>query len=159
MWTEDREGWQRLSSPEGCPICARLAEGDGKNVLAATDAVIVTAEPDGTLPGYVCVTSRRHVVEPFELTPDDQSAFFSDAMAAARGLAQAVSPVKVNYEIHGNTIPHLHMHLFPRQPDDPYVGYVITNRVWFRRSPEELHALGQAIRNELAAVGRLTPWP
>jgi diadenosine tetraphosphate (Ap4A) HIT family hydrolase len=22
--------------------------------------------------------------------------------------------VKLNYEIHGNTIPHLHMHLYPR---------------------------------------------
>ena len=159
MWSEDPGAWHRLASPEGCPICARLNEGDATNVVAATDAVIVTADPDGTLPGYVCVTSRRHVVEPYELTAEDQAAFFLDAMAAARGLARVASSVKMNYEIHGNTIPHLHMHLFPRQPDDPYVGYGITSRVWYRRSPEDLDALGRAIRDELAAVGRMATWP
>jgi diadenosine tetraphosphate (Ap4A) HIT family hydrolase len=65
----------------------------------------------------------------------------------------------MNYEVHGNTIPHLHMHLFPRQPDDVYVGYVITSREWFDRSSPELERLGQAIRSELAAHGRLVPWP
>jgi diadenosine tetraphosphate (Ap4A) HIT family hydrolase len=61
----------------------------------------------------------------------------------------------MNYEIHGNTIPHLHMHLFPRSADDPYVGYVITSRVWFTRTPEELASIASAIRAELAAQGRL----
>jgi diadenosine tetraphosphate (Ap4A) HIT family hydrolase len=28
----------------------------------------------------------------------------------------------MNYEIHGNTLPHLHMHLLPRLPDDGFVG-------------------------------------
>jgi diadenosine tetraphosphate (Ap4A) HIT family hydrolase len=30
--------------------------------------------------------------------------------------------VKINYEMHGNTAPHLHMHLFPRYLDDPFAG-------------------------------------
>ncbi len=73
-------------------------------------------------------------------------------MAVARGVAKAVHPVKMNYEIHGNTIPHLHMHLFPRTPDDPYVGYVITEP-----SPDESHARADrshprsAVRAELAS--------
>ena len=36
---------------------------------------------------------------------------------------EVTKAVKLNYEIHGNTIPHLHMHLFPR-----YVGDVFENR-------------------------------
>ena len=32
----------------------------------------------------------------------------------AQGLAEAIGPAKMNYEIHGNTIPHLHMHLLSR---------------------------------------------
>jgi diadenosine tetraphosphate (Ap4A) HIT family hydrolase len=28
--------------------------------------------------------------------------------------------VKINYETHGNTIPHLHMHLWPRQIGDKF---------------------------------------
>jgi diadenosine tetraphosphate (Ap4A) HIT family hydrolase len=30
--------------------------------------------------------------------------------------------MKLNYEIHGNTIPHLHMHFYPRYPGDPFEG-------------------------------------
>ena len=28
----------------------------------------------------------------------------------------------MNYEIHGNSIPHLHLHLYPRFPGDPFEG-------------------------------------
>jgi diadenosine tetraphosphate (Ap4A) HIT family hydrolase len=83
-----------------------------------------------------------------------REAFFGDAMAVARGLARAVAPVKMNYEIHGNTIPHLHMHLFPRTADDPYVGYVITSRVTVTRTPTEIAVIAAAIQSELAARDR-----
>jgi diadenosine tetraphosphate (Ap4A) HIT family hydrolase len=159
LWSDDPHSWRHLSSEDGCPICLRLASGDANNVIAATTAVLVTAERDATLPGYVCVTSRQHVVEPFELPESDQSAFFLDAMSVARALALAVQPAKMNYEIHGNTIPHLHLHLYPRQADDPYVGYPITNRVWFRRHANDVETLARAVQAELAARRRLRPWP
>jgi diadenosine tetraphosphate (Ap4A) HIT family hydrolase len=63
--------------------------------------------------------------------------------------------MKMSYEIHGNTIPHLHMHLFPKSAADPYVGYVITSRVSFTRTRAELDAIASAVREELAACGRL----
>jgi diadenosine tetraphosphate (Ap4A) HIT family hydrolase len=159
MWSNDPDAWERLSREESCPICARIAAGDPTNVVAATPAVLVTAQPDATLPGYVCVTSLRHAVEPYELDRAEQADFFLDAMAVAKALAGASNAVKMNYEIHGNTIPHLHIHLFPRRPDDPYVGYMITNRVWFKRTAAELEAIGECIRGELTERGRLTSWP
>jgi diadenosine tetraphosphate (Ap4A) HIT family hydrolase len=158
LWDDDPDAWRQLCTEDGCPICRRLASGDVSNVLAATAAVVVTAGPEVTLPGYVCVTSRRHVVEPYELGERDQSEFFSDAMAVARALAAAVKPAKMNYEIHGNTVPHLHMHLFPRHAGDPYVGYPITNRVWFRPVERDLETIAVAIRAELEARGRLVRW-
>ena len=66
--------------------------------------------------------SKQHVVEPYELTPDQRTAFFSDVLAVARAVDGLFRPVKLNYEIHGNTIPHLHVHLFPRYVDDPFEG-------------------------------------
>jgi diadenosine tetraphosphate (Ap4A) HIT family hydrolase len=159
LWSDDPRTWQNLCTAAECPICDRLEAGDDQNVLAATELVIVTGEPDATLPGYVCVTSRHHVIEPYELSLDSQAEFFLDAMSVARGLARATQPVKMNYEIHGNTIPHLHMHLFPRQPGDAYVGYVITSRVWFNRTSAELQVMGEAIRQELSSRGRLVAWP
>ena len=155
LWSQDPERWRALRSRAGCPLCRGPGPPE-EDLIAETDSSWVTAAPEATLPGYVCVTTKAHAVEPYDLDDDARDAFFADAMAVARGLARAVRPAKMNYEIHGNTIPHLHMHLFPRTADDPYVGYVITSRVWFRRTPEQLAAIALAVRDELAANGRLT---
>jgi diadenosine tetraphosphate (Ap4A) HIT family hydrolase len=51
----------------------------------------------------------------------------------------------MNYEIHGNTLPHVHLHL-PRQRDDPYVGGPIDpRRVSLRRSDGEIDSLRMAL--------------
>ena len=154
LWADNPEQWDAMQTEAGCPWC----QGPGPpsdEVIAETDMCWVTAPVDATLPGYVCVSTKRHAVEPYDLDDDARDTFFAEAMAVARGLARAVRPAKMNYEIHGNTIPHLHMHLFPRAAGDPYVGYAITNRVWFKRTPEEITAIASAVRAELAARGRL----
>lgn len=72
--------------------------------------------------GYVCVVSKRHVVEPFELLGDERTAFWEETLKAAEAVNRLFQPTKLNYEIHGNTIPHLHVHIFPRYAGDPFVG-------------------------------------
>lgn len=73
-------------------------------------------------------------------------------MLVARVLGELFQPAKLNYEIHGNTIPHLHLHLFPRFAGDPFVGGPIDpRRSSFTRTPQDLKRMGQAIvaaRNE-----------
>ncbi len=68
-------------------------------------------------------------------------------MRAAAAVASVVQPVKVNYEIHGNTIPHLHLHVFPRFRGDPFERSPIDPHAVTptRRSPEEIEALRRAI--------------
>ena len=70
-------------------------------------------------------------------------------MAVARGVANVIRPVKMNYEIHGNTGPRLHMHLFPRAPGDVYVGYVNHCRNVFTRTADDLELLRAAIHDSL----------
>ena len=118
MWSDPAE-WALRKSPEGCVICR---SGKPLDVIAETALCWVTSPMSAPLPGYVCVVSKRHVNEPYELPPAEQCLFWRDAMTAAQAVASVVHPVKMNYEIHGNTLPHLHLHLFPREPDDPYVG-------------------------------------
>lgn len=90
--------------------------------------------------------ARRHVNEPFELPIEEQRQFWADSMLVAAAVASVVSPIKMNYEIHGNTLPHLHLHLFPRHPDDPFVGGPVDPRLAsVQRTPEELLALAAAI--------------
>ncbi len=37
-------------------------------------------------------------------------------------MQEVTGAVKLNYEVHGNSIPHLHMHFYPRYPGDPFEG-------------------------------------
>ena len=43
-----------------------------------------------------------------------------------------VNGIEVNYEIHGNTVPHLHVHIFPRYIGDPFEGGPINPRAGIR---------------------------
>jgi diadenosine tetraphosphate (Ap4A) HIT family hydrolase len=70
--------------------------------------------------GYACLVFRRHAVELHDLTPDEASAFMRDVQRVSRAVARVTDAVKMNYEIHGNTLPHLHMHFFPRRRGDPF---------------------------------------
>jgi diadenosine tetraphosphate (Ap4A) HIT family hydrolase len=47
--------------------------------------------------------------------------------------------VKLNYEIHGNTLPHLHMHFFPRYAGDQFEGRAIEPA----RVRQQVYAVGQ----------------
>jgi diadenosine tetraphosphate (Ap4A) HIT family hydrolase len=52
----------------------------------------------------------------------------------------------MSYRIHGNVIPHLHLHLWPRYPEDRYdVGGISAGQATFVRSDEELAAMAEAL--------------
>jgi diadenosine tetraphosphate (Ap4A) HIT family hydrolase len=148
-WT-DPDTWARRLSPEGCPFC--VVEPFGAYVeLPASRAWI----PDvAVLPGYVLVVSKVHAIEPYELPATDRTQFWEDAMRTAAAVASVVEPVKMNYEIHGNTVPHLHMHIFPRFVGDPFERSPIDPHAVTptRRSPAEVEALRVAISEGHAAV-------
>ena len=77
----------------------------------------------------------------------NQAQFWMDTMTIAMAVTNCVTPIKTNYEIHGNTLPHLHVHLFPRHVDDPFVGGPVDPRiVEIVRTDEQIERLGEAIR-------------
>lgn len=141
----DPAAWERLVMPDGCPICQR---GEPLDVLAELPASWATGGTEAALPGYVCVVSRTHAVEPFQLPDVERAAFWDDAMRVARAVMAVTDAVKMNYAIYGNTIPHVHMHLFPRHRDDPYRGVHVVTQHSFQRTAEELERLAAAIRKE-----------
>jgi diadenosine tetraphosphate (Ap4A) HIT family hydrolase len=102
-----------------CPICER---GEPTDIGLELGHSWVTVPPRTPLPGYVVIVSKRHVREPFELPDVDRLAFWSDVDRVAAALDRKLHPDKLNYEIHGNTIPHLHLHLYPRWHGDRFGG-------------------------------------
>ena len=51
--------------------------------------------------------------------------FFKEVSIYAKALKKVTKAIKINYEIHGNSLPHLHLHLYPRYRIDPFPGAAI----------------------------------
>jgi diadenosine tetraphosphate (Ap4A) HIT family hydrolase len=69
--------------------------------------------------GYCLLVSRRHAVELNELSVEERRAYLDEMCLLAQAIQTCFRPHKLNYELLGNQVPHLHWHLFPRSLDDP----------------------------------------
>lgn len=68
------------------------------------------------------MTLKWHKEELYQLADNERRTFLEDMSIIARGLSEAFHPDKMNYELLGNGIPHLHWHLIPRFKLDPSWG-------------------------------------
>jgi diadenosine tetraphosphate (Ap4A) HIT family hydrolase len=138
----DPERWTKWVRGEDCPICRNVAMDAA---TAELEVSRLTMNADAPMRGYAWLAFRRHVVELHELTEDEGSSFMRDIRRVSRAIAAATGAVKLNYEIHGNTVPHLHLHIFPRYHGDPFEGRPvdprsITDAVYAPGELEELRA-------------------
>jgi diadenosine tetraphosphate (Ap4A) HIT family hydrolase len=90
------------------------------DVLIELEGSWLTTQEQAPMRGYACLVSRRHVVELHELSEAEGSTFMRDLRKVSKALSLVTGAAKLNYEIHGNTIPHLHVHLYPRQVGDAF---------------------------------------
>lgn len=120
-WNSPAE-WQRLCDGSACPICVR---GQPLNIIASLGASWLTMSDNAPMVGYACLVSRVHAVDLHDLGEDQSVYFMRDAHRVSAALSSVTGAVKLNYEIHGNTLPHLHMHFFPRYAGDPFEGRAI----------------------------------
>jgi len=144
----DAATWDGLLTEAGCPICRR---GTPRDALVQLEASWVEMPEDAPMRGYACIVARRHVIELHDLTDQEAAAFMRDVRRVTGAVASAVHPVKLNVEQHGNTIPHLHLHVFPRYRGDPFEGgpidpRAVTHAVY---APGELASVRDAILRSL----------
>jgi diadenosine tetraphosphate (Ap4A) HIT family hydrolase len=69
--------------------------------------------------GYCVLIARRHARELHDLADHERRGYLEEMCLLARAIAEGLRPHKLNYELLGNQVPHLHWHLFPRALDDP----------------------------------------
>ncbi len=121
-----REEWDALVRGDGCPLCRHLADGAEPNayryVVGDLRVSQLWLSRNQSVPGYCILVYRRHAREPYDLPPPERSAFFEDMTDAGRALERAFGAVKMNFELLGNAVPHLHCHLKPRTYGDPAPG-------------------------------------
>jgi diadenosine tetraphosphate (Ap4A) HIT family hydrolase/predicted GNAT family N-acyltransferase len=118
--------WQ---DEQKCPICVYGEIGALDTVVikeleySRVEASMLAAQ--GLLWGKCVVVCKKHYVELHEMPSQDLLGYMTDVQKVARALKEVSGAVKINLEMHGNTKPHLHTHLFPRYLDDLYAGQSI----------------------------------
>src|SRR5688572_22497152 len=121
----DPELWEKWIRGDDCPICRSVANDQA---VAELEVIRLMMSEDAPMRGYAWLPFRRHVIELYELDDAEAAAFMRDIRRATRAIAAATNPIKLNYEIHGNTVPHLHVHVFPRYVGDPFEGGPVNPR-------------------------------
>lgn len=107
----------------GCYFCKNLEpEGRRKDPFWIADLSVSTAflSHNQICPGYtILVYNKAHAEELFQLEACDRQAYMEDLTKVAKAIYEAYHPHKMNYELLGNRVPHLHWHIIPRKTMDP----------------------------------------
>ncbi len=104
--------------------------------------------------GWTVVVFRRHATELFQLAPTERIQLMEEVTLVAKTLAQVFDARKINYELLGNQLPHIHWHLIPRLATDP----APLEPVWrvphepVHTSPQEIQTRIEQIKEALAAL-------
>src|SRR5262249_37744094 len=97
----------------------RRPSGGVYRKIAELPASVVILGPDQFYRGYSVVIAKTHATELYHLADAERRQYLDDMVRVARAIEISFHPRKMNYECLGNTVPHLHWHLYPRYADDP----------------------------------------
>lgn len=101
-----------------CPMCCKWNE-EPELRIAQLEYCQVMLNRDQFFAGYTFVFTRHHVTELFHLEQTVRSAVMEEVSSVAAALYTILQPAKINYELLGNMVPHMHWHIVPRFTDDP----------------------------------------
>lgn len=65
--------------------------------------------------GRCVVAYKDHGRELFDLSDEEVAELFADVKRVGAAINKAVNPAKVNYGMFSDTLPHLHIHIAPKQ--------------------------------------------
>lgn len=145
----------------GCEICERTARftPDSPYFIAELESGYAVLCDNQFYRGYTIFLAKRCVPELHELPGRERSLFLDEMAVVAEAVYRAFMPRKLNYELLGNGVPHLHWHLIPRYDDDPKPRWPIWSNEAFLAAPPltpidapDLADLRARARAALAAV-------
>jgi diadenosine tetraphosphate (Ap4A) HIT family hydrolase len=152
-----REKWEAFVRGENCLLCDEIKSKQPINDFGYTVADLSFSRlrlcTNQYIKGYCVLICLKHVREPYELPQDEQEQFFNDMMRAGLALENVYKPIKMNFQILGNLVPHLHCHLEPRYLGDPAPHRPIhTGEKTVLLKPEEYQKRVEQIRHFLGKI-------
>jgi diadenosine tetraphosphate (Ap4A) HIT family hydrolase len=136
------------------PRCTEACKGiflPEEHRIAELSVSTAALFPDQSFRGRCLVTLREHYTELFQLTPAMRIALLEDVTRIAEAVFRALNPIKMNYELLGNLVPHMHWHIIPRFREDG----LYPKPIWVSElsrtipSPDEQDTLIATIRRHL----------
>lgn len=101
-----------------CKACARTWPR-ADHFIADLGSSKAYLHDDQFFAGWTVLVFQRHATELFHLTPEERMQLMEEVNQVAKALAQVYRAKKINYELLGNQLPHIHWHLIPRLANDP----------------------------------------
>ena len=145
----------KAAKKENCPACNHEPMPDGQIDIIMNDKFCVGGEypGQGRLFGKLYVMPIEHYFHFEDMPEADAAAFMNEVQRVGRALRKVTGAVKINYEMHGNSGAHLHIHLFPRYLDDDFpsapIDYRVSEPAPYESYEEFLWFVGQ-MRKELS---------
>jgi diadenosine tetraphosphate (Ap4A) HIT family hydrolase len=111
------EGYQAVSDPT-CKACLGTWPRRDHFIadLGLSNAYL---HDDQFFPGWTVVVLQRHATELFQLQPTERAQLIEEVNDVAKVLAEIYPAKKINYELLGNQLAHVHWHVIPRLGNDP----------------------------------------
>jgi len=134
-----------------CIFC-RIVNGEiPAEVIAREPDVVAFLDVQPLADGHVLVVPRAHAAAVEDLSPEAADALFRTVVRLAgpvrEGLGAAGTTIGINNgEATGQTVPHVHVHIVPRWPDD---GAGTVHTIFPRRTSRTLPDVGAAIRKAI----------
>jgi diadenosine tetraphosphate (Ap4A) HIT family hydrolase len=143
-----------------CPVIEGLRHNETYQVpsgevirkIHELPTAIVVLSNDQYYPGYTLVIAKTHATELYHLPDNESTQYCQDMLRVAKAIATVFHPRKMNYELLGNTVAHLHWHLVPRYGWDPNPQRPIWEHAHAPKmlSPQECAEAIAAIRHALS---------
>jgi diadenosine tetraphosphate (Ap4A) HIT family hydrolase len=97
--------------------------------------------------GWTILVLKRHATELFHLSRDERARLMEEVSRTAQVLSDTFQARKINYELLGNQLTHIHWHLIPRLGADP----APLKPVWqVEHTPRSLQ--GPALQDLIASI-------
>ena len=101
-----------------CPMCSRW-DTDTDLRIAELEHSYVILNRDQFFPGYTLLFTKNHITELFRLDKELRIGLMEEVSQVAKVIYEVFSPAKINYELLGNMVPHIHWHIVPRLTSEP----------------------------------------
>ena len=135
-----------------CLFCRIVAGEIPAEVVARTRDVVAFLDVQPLADGHVLVVPVAHQATVEDLEPAQADALFRVVVQLAGPVRDAVDAAGTtigvnNGEATGQTVPHVHVHIVPRWPDD---GAGTVHTIFPRKTTRDIKEVGTAIRREVA---------